>query len=237
MSPASAAVLTNLTLGLDLAGVAANALLGAVKARERHLDLFGVAVVAIASGLAGGMIRDVLLQRGPPLALIHPAYLVTALGGTALAYLVAGYRRLWHHAYLYVDALALGCWAATGAALTLASGLGWLAAIFLGTVTAVAGGITRDVLLREVPIVFGGNTLYATCAVLASAVLVIIAEAGYPAAGIIAATLTGAGLRLLAVRLDWRLPHSGPARGGPPGSGAGNGGAGNGGPASGGPAN
>jgi hypothetical protein len=67
MSAASAAVLTDLTLRLDLAGVAANALLGAVKARERRLDLFGVAVVAIASGLAGGIIRDVLLQRGPPL--------------------------------------------------------------------------------------------------------------------------------------------------------------------------
>jgi hypothetical protein len=83
MSAASAAVLTDPTLGLDLASVAANALLGAVKARERRLDLFGVAVVAIASGLAGGIIRDVLLQRGPPLALVHPVYLVTALGGSA----------------------------------------------------------------------------------------------------------------------------------------------------------
>jgi hypothetical protein len=65
-------VLTDLTLRLDLAGVAANALLGAVKARERRLDLFGVAVVAIASGLAGGIIRDVLLQRGPPLGCPGP---------------------------------------------------------------------------------------------------------------------------------------------------------------------
>ena len=221
MSAASAVVLTDLTLGLDLAGVAANALLGAVKARERRLDLFGIAVVAIASGLAGGIIRDVLLQRGPPLALVHPVYLVIALGGSALAFLVASSGRLWQHAYLYVDALALGCWAATGAEITLASGLGWLAAVFLGTVTAVAGGITRDVLLREVPHVFGGNTLYATCAVLASAVLVIMAEAGYPAAGTIAATLTGACLRLLAVRLGWRLPRSrrGPAGTGPADSG------------------
>jgi hypothetical protein len=73
------------------------------------------AAVAIASGLAGGIIRDVLLQRGPPLALVHPVYLVIALGGSALAFLVASHGRLWQHAYLYVDALALGCWAATRA--------------------------------------------------------------------------------------------------------------------------
>jgi uncharacterized membrane protein YeiH len=146
-----------------------------------------VAVVAIASGLAGGIIRDVLLQRGPPLALVHPVYLVTALGGSALAFLAGRHRHLWQHAYRYVDALALGCWAATGAEITLASGLGWLAAVLLGTVTAVAGGITRDVLLREVPHVFGGNTLYATCAVVASVVLVVVAETGHPAAGTIAA--------------------------------------------------
>ena len=221
MSAASAAVLADLTLGLDLAGVAANALLGAVKARKRQLDLFGITVVAIASGLAGGIIRDVLLQRGPPLALVHPVYLATALGGAAPVFLLANRERLWQHAYLYIDAIALGCWAATGAEITLVSGLGWLAAVFLGTLTAVAGSITRDVLLREVPHVFGGNTLYATCAVVASTVLVIVAETGHPAAGTIAATLTGAGLRLLAVRLGWRLPRGGWAGGGPASGGPG----------------
>ncbi|MGP8001219.1 MAG: trimeric intracellular cation channel family protein [Streptosporangiaceae bacterium] len=210
MSAAASTVLVDLTLGLDLAGVTANALLGGVMARERELDLFGVTVVALASGLAGGIIRDILLQQGPPRALTHPEYLLTALAAAALAFFVPPRGRLWERGYLVVDAVALGCWAATGVSITLATGLGWLAAVFLGTVTAVAGSITRDVLLREVPHVFGSGTLYATCAVLASAVGAVIIGTGHPAAGSIAATLTGAGLRLAAVRWNWRLPRRGP---------------------------
>ena len=72
----------------------------------------------------------------------------------------------------FVDALALGCWAAAGAQKTLLSGLGWLPAVLLGTVTAVGGGAIRDIALSRVPAIFGGNTLYATCALIASGVMV-----------------------------------------------------------------
>ena len=110
-----------------------------------------VGVDAWHGGLGGGIIRDTLLQHGPPLALLYPSYLLTAIGGALVAYFVNLKGWLWEHSYRLVDAVALGCWVAAGAERTLEVGLGWLPAVLLGTVTAVAGGVLRDLLLREVP--------------------------------------------------------------------------------------
>ena len=107
-----------------------------------------------------------------------------------------------------IDALALGTWAAAGAEKTLAVGLGWLPAILLGTITAVGGGAVRDVVLRRVPGILGGNTLYATCAIVDSGVLVVLATHGHPTAGLISATVVGAGLCLLARWRGWILPSA-----------------------------
>ncbi|HEY8300348.1 MAG TPA: TRIC cation channel family protein [Jatrophihabitans sp.] len=102
----------------------------------------------------------------------------------------------------------MGCWASAGAQKTLAVGLGWLPAVLLGTITAVGGGIVRDVVIGRIPTIFGGNTLYATCAVIASAVMVGLYAADLVSLGLIVATLTGAALVLLARWRDWHLPES-----------------------------
>jgi uncharacterized membrane protein YeiH len=140
-------------------------------------------------------------------ALIDYAYVVTALAGAAVVYLVKVEGPVWDRLWPVVDALALGCWAAAGAQKTLAFGLGWLPALLLGAVTAVGGGFTRDVVLRRVPAILGGNTLYATCALAASGVMVLLYRLGYPLAGSVLATLSGAGLCLLARWQRWILPQ------------------------------
>jgi uncharacterized membrane protein YeiH len=192
---------------LDLTGVFANAALGGVIARRERLDPVGFATLAILSGLGGGLIRDTLLQRGTPIALTDYAYVLTALAAAALTFAVRLDGRVWERAWPVIDAVALGAWAATGAQKTLAAGLGWLPAVLLGTITAVGGGALRDVVLRRVPTVLGGNTLYATCAVLASGVMVALFRAGHPTVGLIVATATGAGLCLLARWRGWMLPQ------------------------------
>jgi uncharacterized membrane protein YeiH len=192
---------------LDLTGVFANAVLGGVIARGARLDPVGFAVLAIFSGLGGGLIRDVLLQHGTPVALTDYAYLLTALAGAGLAFLLPVEGVVWNRVWPLVDALALGCWAAAGAQKTLVFGLGWLPAVLLGAVTAVGGGFTRDVVLRRVPGILGGNTLYATCALAASGVMVGLYRAGSPTAGSVVATLVGAGLCLLARWQHWVLPQ------------------------------
>lgn len=199
---------TDLFRALDLTGVFANAMLGGVIARREKLDPVGFVTLAVLSGLGGGLIRDTLLQHGTPVALTDYAYLVTALVGAAVTFAVRIEGRLWNRGWPVIDALALGCWAATGAQKTLDAGLGWLPALLLGTITAVGGGAVRDIVLRRVPAVLGGNTLYATCAVTASGVLIVLYENGYQTAGLLAGLIVGAGLCLVARWRGWILPSA-----------------------------
>lgn len=201
-------VLSDLLRALDLTGVFANATLGGVIARRAKLDPVGFAVLAVLSGLGGGLLRDSLLQRGTPVALTDYAYLLTAFGGAALAFLLQIRGRLWNRLWPVIDALALGCWAAAGAQKTLDFGLGWLPAVLLGTITAVGGGAVRDIVLRQVPAILGGNTLYATSAAAASGALVILYENGYRTDGSLAGLVIGAGLCLLARWRGWILPNA-----------------------------
>lgn len=193
---------------LDLVGVFANAVLGGVIARRERLDPIGFATLAVLSGLGGGIIRDVLLQHGPPVALTDYAYLATAFAGAAASYLVTVEGRLWDRVWPVVDAVALGCWASAGATKTLAVGLGWLPAVLLGVVTAVGGGAVRDIVLRRVPGVLGGNTLYATAALAGAGTLVLLRQAGLPTVGSLGGLVVGAGVCLLARWRGWILPSA-----------------------------
>ncbi len=201
-------VITETFRVIDLTGVLANAVLGGAMARAERLDPVGFGVLAILSGLGGGLLRDTLLQQGTPVALVDPAYVLTALAGAAIAFVVHIEGRLWDRVFPYLDALALGCWAAVGAEKAIAFGLGWLPAVLLGTITAVGGGMIRDVVLRRIPSIFGGNTLYATSATVASGVMVVLQRTGHPTVGLVAATLTGAALTLLARWRGWQLPEA-----------------------------
>ncbi|QGF23446.1 trimeric intracellular cation channel family protein [Raineyella fluvialis] len=193
---------------LDLTGVLSNAILGGVVARNERFDPIGFATLAIISGLGGGLIRDTLLQHGTPIALTDPWYVITALIGATIAFLIPVEGRLWNAIFPWIDALALGTWAVAGATKTLSVGLGALPAVILGAVTAVGGGAVREVLLRQVPSVFGGNTLYATPALVASGLLVLLNRLGHPTVGLVVGTLGGAGFMLLSRWRQWQLPEA-----------------------------
>lgn len=191
---------------VDLAGVLGNAILGGIAARSARLDLVGFGILAVLSGLGGGIIRDTLLQGGVPVALTDPYYLILAITGAAIAFVVPLQGKWTQRPLALIDALAVGCWSAVGVQKALDAGLGWLPAIILGMITAVGGGMVRDVLLMRVPSIFGGNTLYATSSLLASIVTVVFVVLGQPEIGALAAILTGGSLSLLAKRFGWVLP-------------------------------
>lgn len=197
---------------LDLAGVAANVLLAGALARSQRFDPVGFIVLGVAAGLGGGMLRDTLVQAGTPVALTDLAYLTIALGAAFIAYLVRTEGRWWDRSVRLLDAVALGTWGAVGAHRALDAGLHWLPAVMLGTITAVGGGMIRDVLLRRTPIVFGGNTLYATCATVAASVVVVSRALVHDPAwfGVITlgAAIVGAILCLISYRRGWRLPEA-----------------------------
>ncbi|WP_333774974.1 trimeric intracellular cation channel family protein [Streptomyces sp. IBSBF 3136] len=205
LSPES---VTELTRALDLSGVFANGMLGGVLARSRRLDLFGFLVIGIVSGLGGGILRDTLLQHGTPVALTDYTYLTVAAAGTLLAFVADLSRPTSGRVFHLLDAAALSVWAVAGAQKTLSVGLGWLSAVLLGTITAVGGGAIRDLLLARTPAVFGGTPLYATVAVLVSAVMVVCSRLGAPTVGVLAGITVGVSLRLAALTWGWRLPGS-----------------------------
>jgi uncharacterized membrane protein YeiH len=190
---------------IDLIGVVTNAILGGIVAREERMDPIGFLTLALLSGLGGGIIRDTLLQHGPPVALTDLLYAVCAIAGAVVAFLVPIGGRAWHAVFPYIDALALGCWATAGAQKTLTLGLGWLPAVLLGTITAVGGGTLRDLTVRRVPQIFGGNTLYATAAVAASAVVAGFWYAGWTHVGVLVGTAVGTGLCIIARWRGWQL--------------------------------
>ena len=194
---------------VDLAGVLANGILGGAVARQLRMDPVGFIVLALSSALGGGVLRDTLLQAGPPVALTNPAYLFAALTGAFIAYAIE-LKGKWANRFLIVvDAFALGCWAATGTAKALGLGLEWLPAILIGVVTAVGGGMIRDIVVGRVPAIFGGNTLYATGALVAAVEMVVLYKLGMQNLGMGVAIVTCAVLCTVARRRGWRLPGPG----------------------------
>ena len=203
----SVAGVSEATRWLDLAGVLGCAILGGAVARKMNLDLVGYLIVGIISGLGGGILRDVLLQNGPPVAFTDYAYVPIAVAGSFVAFLVSFSEEAWNRIFVVVDAAVIGLWSITGVQKTFEADLGWLPAIILGTVTAVGGGTTRDIILRRIPAIFGGNGLYASVAAASSAVMVACTLLGVPVVGIIGGILLSLVLRLLAVRYGWGLPN------------------------------
>ncbi|EST33068.1 hypothetical protein N566_19715, partial [Streptomycetaceae bacterium MP113-05] len=203
----SPSAVSEVTRALDLAGVFANGLLGGVLARGRRLDLLGFLLIGVVSGLGGGVIRDVLLQHGPPVALTDYAYLPVAVAGSMFAFAIDLRRQVSSRTFNVLDAAVLSFWAVAGAQMTLAAGLGWLPAVLLGMTTAVGGGAVRDLLLGTTPGIFlNGSPLYATVALLVSGVMVVSTELGAATVGIIAGVTVGTVLRLTALHRVWVLP-------------------------------
>ncbi|HLV25588.1 MAG TPA: trimeric intracellular cation channel family protein, partial [Gemmatimonadales bacterium] len=169
-------------LVLDMLGVAVFAISGALAGGRKQLDIIGVLVLATVTGVGGGTLRDVLLNRNPVFWLAEPGYIIVCLA-TATAtflYMWRGHstRRSRRQALLYADALGLAFFAISGAQVAEAAGYGGLIAILMGTMTGVAGGAIRDVLSAEIPIIMRQGEIYATAAIAGIAVYLALDAAG-----------------------------------------------------------
>jgi uncharacterized membrane protein YeiH len=191
---------------LDLVGTFVFALSGAMAGVRRKLDVFGVLVLSFAAASAGGVIRDVLIGAVPPEAISDWHYLAVSLAAGILTFCFpSAIMRRWNPVLLF-DAAGLALFAVSGAHKALLHGLNPVMATLLGMVTGIGGGMARDVLLAEIPIVLRAD-LYAVAALAGAAVVVIASLLQLPAS---VAALVGAavcfGLRILAIRHGWNLP-------------------------------
>lgn len=196
---------TGFVTALDFLGTFAFAISGATAGVRKGLDLFGVLVLSFAAATAGGVARDVMLGV-TPVALADWRYLaISVLAGLVAFYRYAAIERLRNPLQLS-DAIGLGLFAVIGAGKALALGLGPVGAAMLGVLTGIGGGIARDVLVVQVPIVLQ-RELYAVAALLGASLVVAGHALGLPPAPVAVAGATACiALRLLAIRLGWQLP-------------------------------
>ena len=191
---------------VDLLGTVAFAVSGAAAATERRLDLFGAYAVAFMTACGGGIVRDLCLGALPPVGISDWRYLAcSAFASTVTIWAGPWVERLKNPVSLF-DSLGLGFFAVAGAHKALLHGANVEAAIVLGTVTAVGGGVMRDVLLNRVPVILA-KEIYALAAVVAAVILVVAEVNGWFTSFApwfaIGVCLV---IRFLAIRYSWGLP-------------------------------
>jgi uncharacterized membrane protein YeiH len=203
-------LINTLLVAFDLAGTFVFALSGAMVGVKHRLDLFGVLVLSFAAGNAGGITRDVLIGAIPPAAIRDWRYVtVSILAGLITFYSYRTVNRL-SMPVLVFDAAGLALFAVSGAGKALAFHAGPVAATLLGMLTGIGGGMTRDVLVREIPSVLRVE-LYAVAALVGAAAVVV--GQGLHLSPTVSAPVGAAlcfGIRLMAMRFGWQLPVARP---------------------------
>lgn len=192
---------------LDLFGTMAFAVTGAFKAIEHKSDIVGIIILAAITGVAGGTIRDIVLGKSPPNSLLDPTYLIiTVATGIVLFFLYSRLKKHWN-VFLKFDAIGLGVFTVIGATFAYnIFGLNFLAMVLAGMLTAVGGGILRDVFVNEIPIVFV-KELYASASFAgAVAFYFMLAIGGELYLATIIGIILTTGLRLVAMKYNWNLP-------------------------------
>jgi uncharacterized membrane protein YeiH len=208
----------HLPLAFDVAAAFLFAVTGALAGVRKRYDLVGVLVLAFATGLGGALLRDgVFLQGGPVAVLTDGRYLLGVLAGGIAGALFARHLHRLRLVMVVVDALALGVYGVVGAQKSLAAGLPLISASLVGTVNAVGGGVLRDVLVREEPLIFKPGEFYALAALAGCVVYIGLATGAVVSEEL--AALAGIGVafavRLLSIRLGWRTGAFAAEDGGP----------------------
>ncbi len=198
----------NLLYAFDLLGTAAFAASGAWAGVRRHMDLLGVLVLGLVTAIGGGTLRDILLGDTPPFCLQNDTYLYLSLGVALVVFVAHRYLDHIAHPLLYLDAVGLGTFVVIGTQKAISFGTSYLVAVTMGVMTATAGGVIRDMLSSQVPLILR-KEIYASACIAGGALMC----AGYalelnPAASALAAATLVIVLRLLAIRHNWALPRA-----------------------------
>jgi uncharacterized membrane protein YeiH len=208
MTPSLLLSTAALLVTLDLIGTFVFALSGAAAGVKKKLDPFGVGVLAFVAGNAGGVTRDVLIGAVPPAAINDWRYVAVSLAAAAVTFVwypsVARLRPI----VLLLDAAGLGLFAVAGTQKALAFGVNPLVSALLGMLTGIGGGVLRDLLVNEIPVVLRAD-LYALAALSGAAIVV----GGYllhwpPTATTVSGAIVCFLMRLVAIRRGWNLPAS-----------------------------
>lgn len=195
---------------VGLAAVAVNAITGVLEAERKQMDLIGAVMIAVATALGGGTLRDILLDR-QVFWISNQTYLASGIGVAVLTFFWVRRRKISAGYFLYPDAVGLALFSVVGTQLALQWHAPWLVASLMGVITGVFGGVLRDVFCNQVPLVFLTGELYATAAWIGAFVLIGLQALGIDPtlAAWIAMSLIFV-LRAAAIRFRIRLPTFSP---------------------------
>lgn len=197
----------SLIYALDLIGVAVFAITGALVGREKRLDLFGVIVFGLVTCIGGGTLRDVLLGRTPVFWIQDPNYIWVGVLSSVITFYSSRRRGIFSRRFLLIaDAVGLALFTVIGAQIALAWGTHPLIAVMLSVMTGVAGGITRDLLAGEIPLIFR-KEVYASASFIGAILYVVWAQLMPPSnITIITSMLITTVARLISVYYGGTLP-------------------------------
>lgn len=202
----SAVALQGLIAVLEVLGVAVFAISGALTAARKEMDPFGFIVLGVATAVGGGTIRDLVLGL-PVFWVVKPHYLITCIVAALPVFWLARLLDSRYKALVWADALGMALFTVTGTQKALAAGAAPSVAIAMGIMTAAFGGVVRDILCGESPLMLR-KEIYATAALIGGSLFVVLQELGAPrevqALAAFALTFT---VRALAILRGWSLPH------------------------------
>ncbi|WPP51749.1 trimeric intracellular cation channel family protein [Catalinimonas niigatensis] len=198
--------MTDLLYLLEIIGTFVFAVSGIITASERKMDPFGASVIAFITAVGGGTVRDVLIGSVPVGWMLNLHYLYTILAGILVTFLMKKQIMKLHKTMFLFDAIGIGLFTILGLQKTMAAGLSPLIGVMMGTVSAVFGGVLRDIFSNRVPLIFR-NEIYATACLLGGLVFLLLGYLGVEKLiSTLGAMLFVIVLRLLAVRFKWYLP-------------------------------
>jgi uncharacterized membrane protein YeiH len=191
---------------LDLLGTAVFAMTGSLVAHKKRLDIFGVIVIALVTAMGGGTLRELILGMTPVFWVRDSNYVLMVFLGVCLTILLVRFNLMPQRPLLLADALGLALFTVIGTQAALSANVAWGIAIMLGTMSSVAGGIIRDILSDEIPLILR-KEIYATASILGATVYImaINLQISPTIASLIAAFVT-LSLRLVAIWREWSLP-------------------------------
>lgn len=190
---------------LYLIAIVAEAMSGALMGMRRGMDRFGLALVGAVTALGGGTVRDVLLGHYPLGWIAHPAYLLITLAAATAASWAARYLSRMKTLFVTVDAIGLAAFTIIGCDIGASTGAAPIIVVLAGAITGVCGGMLRDLLCNEMPLVLR-DELYASVALFTGGLYVGMQYLGIgPGPATIVALVAGFATRMLAVRLGWKL--------------------------------
>lgn len=191
---------------IDILGTIAFAISGVLTAMHKRMDAFGILIIALVTSIGGGTLRDVLIGKTPVTWMQDQIFPYVIFGTAVFAVIFRNKLKYFRRSLFLFDTIGIGLYTITGVQVSLAFGLDPIICIILGTVSACFGGVLRDILCNDIPIIFH-KEIYATACILGAAVYLFLTQ--FEISQTVSMILAGAviiTIRILAVVFEWQLP-------------------------------